>query len=166
MCPSQMCNFWWTSWAFYGLLASPGCLCSFGFHHGRCLSCCRGFIAYQVTGFYQNYQIHIVSKKKTNPVLIRPGGFSRASECSCPMAWWPSRCRCGCPSKFFTPPGLMGLMFQVSNRRLENSTSWHRGETPCAISRSFWDWLSQSMSNPISKQWIRDSCSFCTAGHQ
>lgn len=105
-------------------------------------------------------------KKKTNPVLIRPGGFSRASECSCPMAWWPSRCRCGCPSKFFTPPGLMGLMFQVSNRRLENSTSWHRGETPCAISRSFWDWLSQSMSNPISKQWIRDSCSFCTAGHQ
>ena len=56
MCPSQMCNYWWTSWAFYGLLASPGCLCSFGFHHGRCLSCCRGFIAYQVTGVFSKFR--------------------------------------------------------------------------------------------------------------
>ena len=68
MCPSQMCNYWWTSWAFYGLLASPGCLCSFGFHHGRCLSCCRGFIAYQVTGFYQIQKFTSFQKKNLLPV--------------------------------------------------------------------------------------------------
>ena len=46
-------------------------------------------------------QIHILPKTS----FIRlPGGFSRASECSCPMAWWPSQCRCGRLSNFFTSP--------------------------------------------------------------